>query len=110
MNFGEAIEALKEGKMVRRSAHGNDEFIFKQEPSNVPAVVVPGMTSLPDSVKAEFANRFNDPGARARGLRYCNQLAFVNAYNVISGWTPSVEDVLAKDWMIVDWSTRMSGE
>jgi hypothetical protein len=105
MNFGAAIDALKAGKMVRRSAHGHFEFIFMQVPSTVPAVVVPGMTSLPQAVKDEFANRFDTSATRARGIRYDNQLAFVTADNRISGWAPSVEDVMADDWMIVEWQS-----
>jgi hypothetical protein len=106
MNFGDAIKALREGKMVRRNIHGDFEFIFMQVPSTIPAEVVPKMTSLPQAVKDEFANRFTFSLVRNRGIRYDNQLAFVNADNRISGWSPSVEDAMAEDWMIVDWQTR----
>ena len=87
--------------MLARDAFTPGEFIFMQVPSSVPAVVVPGMTSLPDSVKEEFATRFDDPAARAKGIRYDNQLALVKNDNLIVGWAPSVEDVMARDWWII---------
>ena len=91
--------------MVRRNTHGDFEFIFMQVPSTIPATVVPNMTSLPQSVKDEFANRFKFSLVRERGIRYDNQLAFVNSTNTIVGWAPSVEDVMAEDWMVVNTPT-----
>ncbi len=102
MNFGKAIEALMEGKMVRRSVHGQHDFIFRQVPSAIPAEVVPKMTSLPQAVKDEFVRRFNDPAMQVVEICYNNQLAFVNASNLITGWAPSIVDVMADDWLIVE--------
>lgn len=50
LNFGEAIHALNEGKMVARQGWDN-LFVFKQVPSMVDKDIVPKMTSLPDAVK-----------------------------------------------------------
>jgi hypothetical protein len=102
MNFGEAIEALKQGKMVRRSVHGRHNFIFRQVPSEIPAHVVPGMTSLPETVKGEFIRRFNDHSVQPYSIRYENQLAFVDGENRITGYAPSIADVMADDWRIVE--------
>lgn len=102
MNFGKAIEALKEGKMVKRSVHGEHEFFFRQVPSTIPASGVPNMTSLPRSVKVELIRRFNDPAMQFDSIHYINQLAFVNSSNMITGWMPSAEDVMADDWQIIE--------
>ena len=47
LNFGEAIQALNEGKMVARQGWDN-LFVFKQVPSIIDKDVVPKMTSLPE--------------------------------------------------------------
>jgi len=89
--FGEAMAALKQGKMATR--RGCKWFIFQQVPSEISIDIVPKMTSLPEAVKAVFVRR----GAN---LRYQNQIAMVAENNVIEGWTAQAADVLAEDWII----------
>lgn len=93
-SFGQVIEALKRGYVASRTAwfHKNT-FIFRQVPSEVPVQVIQKMTSLPETVKQILADT-NEP------LRYDNQLAIVYPSNHVHGWTPSVSDTLADDWMI----------
>ena len=103
MKIGEAIEALKEGKRVQRSGwNGKGLFVFMQVPSEINKDIVPKMQSLPQSVKDEFARRFNDPNEQISSIYYDNQLAIVNSSNLINGWAPSVSDSLASDWIILD--------
>ena len=113
MNFGEAVEALKQGKRVSRDGwNGKGLFIFQQVPSSIPMDVVPRMQSLPQSVKDEFERRKNvatDNGNMIMGnnnplnsIRYCNQLALVYPDNTIYGWVASPSDVLEEDWCILD--------
>lgn len=102
MDFAKALEALEEGKMVRRGAWPiNQSFIFSQVPSVVKKEIVPKMTSLPSSVKKEFENRFNDPGFQMSSIYYSDQLALVSSSNLITGYSPTVEDCFAGDWVIV---------
>ncbi|MBP8782099.1 MAG: DUF2829 domain-containing protein [Paludibacteraceae bacterium] len=103
MNFGQAIEALKEGKKVQRTGwNGKGLFVFMQVPSSINREIVPKMQSLPQSVKDEFERRFNDPNEQIDAIYYDNQLALVNPSNLITGWSPSVSDSLAIDWIILD--------
>lgn len=103
MNFSTAIEALKEGKMVKRLGwNGKDQFIFMQVPSVIKREIVPNMQSLPQSVKTEFERRFNDPDKQTDAIYYSDQLAMVNPSNLITGWSPSVSDTLAVDWVVLD--------
>ena len=96
VNFGEAIEALKQGKRVTRSGwNGKGLFIFMQVPSEISEDIVPKMQSLPQSVKDEFAKR-------GGSIRYSNQMALVNIDNSINGWAPSSSDTLAEDWIILN--------
>lgn len=103
MKFGEAIEALKQGKMLSRYGwNGKGLFIFMQVPSEIKRDIVPKMQSLPQTVKDEFEKRFNDPDEQIDAIYYDNQLAIVYPSNLICGWSPSVADSLADDWFVVE--------
>lgn len=95
-NFGQAIEALKQGKRVSRQGwNGKGMFIFQQVPSEINEEIVPKMQSLPKAVKDEFAKR-------GGSIRYKNQLAMVYPDNTVYGWVASPSDVLENDWCILD--------
>lgn len=95
-NFGQAVEALREGKRIAREGwNGKGLFVFMQVPSEIAAETIPKMQSLPQSVKDEFARR-------GGGIAYSNQMAIVNPNNTINGWVPSSSDTFAEDWYILD--------
>lgn len=95
-SFGQAIEALNEGKRVaRRGWKRKGMFIFRQVPGVIPEEIVPKMQSLPESVKKEFIKR-------GGSIRYKNQLAMVYPDNTIYGWVASPSDVLENDWCILE--------
>jgi len=101
-NFGQALEALNAGEMVKRQSFGENVFIFKQVPSTIDKLLVPRMTSLPQSVKDEFERRRNDKQSQLNGdIYYTDQFAIVDNSNVIRGYSPSVEDAFATDWVIL---------
>lgn len=92
--FGQAIEALKQGKIVSRAGwNGKNLFVFRQVPSEVPAEIIPKMTSLPPAVKAVLVKS----GAP---ITYQNQFCIVYPDNSLHGWQPSGSDALATDWQI----------
>ncbi len=96
LTFGDALEALKAGKRVRRLGWAEQGlFVFMQVPATIQADVIPKMTSLPESVKAEF-------GRRGQAISYANQFALVKANNQINGWAPSSGDALAEDWEVIE--------
>ncbi len=101
--FGEAIEALNQGKRIQREGwNGKGLFVFKQVPATIGKEIVPKMQSLPQSVKDEFERRFNDTSAQIDAIYYDNQMAIVNSSNLINGWVASSSDTLATDWIILD--------
>jgi hypothetical protein len=109
VNFGKAVEALNEGKRITRKGWADKGlFVFKQIPSVIGEGIVPNMQSLPQSVKDEFIRRFECKYASTSdksytgSIRYDNQLALVYPDNLIVGWSPSVTDALAVDWLILD--------
>ena len=95
LSFGQAIEALKQGKRVARQGwNGKGMFVFKQVPANVPIQYVPNMQSLPQDVKDEFVKR-------GVALTYSNQMCIVKQDNTMDSWVPSSSDVFAEDWEII---------
>lgn len=101
MNFGEAIQSMKDGKMVQRTSWSDSkQFVFMQVPSEISRIIVPKMQSLPQSVKDEFEKRFNDPNEQIDAIYYNDQLALVGLSNLITSYSPSVSDCFANDWVI----------
>ena len=104
-NFGEAMTHLKQGKMLQRIGwNGKGLFIFRQVPSQVSIEIVPKMTSLPDTVKAEFVKRSNAANSveteAFSSIRYSNQIVIVKPNNEINNWAPSVSDSMSDDWCL----------
>ena len=58
MNFGQAIEALKEGKLISRSGwNGKGMYVLKQIPATIGLDIIPKMQSLPQAAKDNHKKR-----------------------------------------------------
>ena len=96
MSFGDAIEILKQGGAIRRSGwNGKGLMVFKQVPAHIDSDIIPKMQSLPQSAK--------DLILKGKGfIDYTSQCLI---YNENTGradsWVPSISDVFADDWEIV---------
>ncbi len=96
MSFGDAIEILKQGGAIRRSGwNGKGLMVFKQVPAHIDSDIIPKMQSLPQSAK--------DLILKGKGfIDYTSQCLI---YNENTGradsWVPSISDVFAVDWEIV---------
>ena len=106
MNFGQAVEALKQGKLVTREGwNGKGMFVCKQVPSEISMNIVTVMQSLPEAAKEKFKARqqeFLDKGLHSKStIKYCNQMIIVKNDNTIDSWVPSSSDVFAEDWLIL---------
>jgi hypothetical protein len=87
MSFGLAIEALKLGKRVARDGwNGKGMFVYL-----VPANAYPAQTGV---AKAYFGEGALVP--------YNAYMAIKNVDETVSTWVPSVNDVLADDWQLVE--------
>lgn len=96
LNFCGAIDALKSGKRLTREGwNGKDMFVFKQIPAEIALDIIPKMQSVPEDVKLKML-------ADGTTLKYTNQLAIVNKNGNVNSWLPSVEDIFAEDWIILD--------
>ena len=82
MNFGQAIEALKEGKLVAREGwNGGGLFVMKQ--------------TVQESAKKVLVSR-------GTTLKYENQMLIIKPNGTADSWVPSSSDVFAEDWIVVE--------
>lgn len=112
MNFGEAIEAVKEGKLIAREGwNGKGMFVF-QRPEDTLSIntLVDHIRSLPQSVKEYFrpfksvhdTNSALDLGHETV-VKFTAYLCMKAADNtIVNGWLASQTDMLAEDWTILE--------
>ena len=92
LNFGQALEALKNGQKVAREGwNGSGMF----------AVLSPGAEQLPSE---KFFNKELAAHAASIGGYMDVRPAFMlkTAQNDVAYWAPSGSDCLAEDWLIVE--------
>jgi len=100
MNFGQALEALKNGEMVQRQGWNKGIFIYKTVGNTVDVEKTPiqKFASLPQSVK-DFLER------RGGNVEFHSQLTMYTAQGTMQpGWLASQADMLADDWTGIEYS------
>jgi hypothetical protein len=95
MNFGQAIEALKEGKKVAREGwNGKGMFLILNGGYSVPKEA-----SKPD-------NHINEAFLEKEGQTHLHIGKHIDMWtaqkNLCVGWLASQTDMLAEDWIIVE--------
>lgn len=87
MNFGQAIEALKQGKKVARKGwNGKGQFLYLINGESFEYRVYADMSCLLD-----------------KDLMHSDVIAIYTTNNVIQvGWLASQSDMLCEDWYIVE--------
>lgn len=85
LTFGLAIEAIKQGHKASRAGwNGKGMFVYY-----VPANCYPAQTGV-------AKNHFGENGF----VPYNPYIAIKNVDETVSTWVPSINDVLAEDWLI----------
>ena len=88
LNFGQALEALKDGKKVARlSWNGKGMFVYL-----VPAASYPIQRNNNHTLSGVFADGM---------APYQAYLAMKTAQNVVTPWSTTQSDVLDSDWYVV---------
>ena len=96
MNFGEAIEALNNGRLVSRAGwNGKGMWLFKTIGNTVPYEQIPAFRSLPESVKSKLTELQIDV------VFHPSITMFTATQEMQPGWLASQSDILANDWGIV---------
>lgn len=87
MNFGEAIELMKEGKRLQRTLwNGKDMYV----------VVMPG---YPDGILVNEITRKTHGLPEGAVLVYRSYFQLYTAQKDVAMWSPSASDALAEDWV-----------
>ena len=96
MNFGQAIEAMNDGKLVSRSGwNGKNMFVYKTVGNTVSKDFIPKFASLPQSVKDYLS-------AKGEDVVFHPSITMYTAQGEMQpGWLASQSDMLAEDWGIV---------
>lgn len=103
MRFSQAIDALKEGKLVARKGwNGKGMFIFMRPGDELPiGMIINNVKSLPDSFKRWIADNYDD--APSDKIKFTPYICMKTADNsVVNGWLASQTDMLADDWEILE--------
>lgn len=111
MNFGQAIELVKQGKLVKRTGwNGKGMFIFQRPADELHvSFVAKDIKSLPQSVKDYYYQDCIDKDGNPIKLEKDDVVKFT-AYlclkaadgSIVNGWLASQTDMLAEDWTIVE--------
>lgn len=111
LNFGQVLEALKEGKRAARYGwNGKGMFIFMRPADELHIeMVVDKVKSLPQSVKDYYAQDITNSAGERIATDSDDVIKF-NAYlcmkaadgSIVNGWLASQTDMLADDWDILD--------
>lgn len=94
MNFGRAMEAVKNGKRAKRSDWGKKEFVYLNHGSTAEKEY--GYTRIAFALKRKLF----DLGDKNTTTRLPNVNMAAKDGSTITGWTPSQTDMLAEDWEI----------
>ena len=93
LNFGQALEALKEGKRVAREGwNGKGMFLFL-----LPAGTVPTKAIYHPSLRAVIESEIGGDTFEALG----SIRMFTADKKILTGWLASQTDMLSEDWVIL---------
>ncbi len=100
-NFGEAIAALKDGCMVKRSGwNGKNMFLFIRPEDTLPMSIVERAVSIPRKVKEFFVH-----GSEETEVKVTAYICMKAADNtIVNGWLASQTDMIADDWTIIEFN------
>ena len=111
LTFGDAIEALKQGKRASRAGwNGKGMFIFMRPADEIRVdIVANNIKSLPVSVKEYYSQDLLDDDGNLLEIKDDDTVKFT-AYlclkaadgTIVNGWLATQTDILAEDWIILD--------
>lgn len=97
LNFEQILPLIKEGFAVRRNGwNGKGLMVFKQVPAHITSNIIPKMQSLPDEAKRLIM------GAKGYIDYTCQCLIYNPETGRADSWVPSVADIFANDWELVE--------
>lgn len=105
VNFGTALEAVKQGKLIAREGwNGKNMFVFQRPADDLPINILLGAKSLPNKLK-DYYELKHQPivDGNLPKIKFTAYLCMKAADDtVVNGWLASQTDMLAEDWVILD--------
>ncbi len=113
LTFGQALDAVKQGKLIARQGwNGKGMFVF-QRPEDELSVdfIVNKVKSLPQSLKDKLAGDFSwtqqealdGNGPDKKMVKFTAYLCMKAADGtIVNGWLASQTDMLAEDWVVLE--------
>lgn len=99
LNFGQALEALKEGKPIRRSGwNGKGMFVYLNKGSNDFADIPIKEDATIEGIKISLF----ESGAMGTIRRMPNLNMSAATGSTVTGWLASQTDMLAEDWEVIE--------
>lgn len=102
VNFGTAVEAAKQGKLIAREGwNGKGMFVFQRPEDELPVdFIIEKVKSLP----AAFKNFYSANTHNGNPVKFTAYLCMKAADGtVVNGWLASQTDILAEDWVILEY-------
>jgi hypothetical protein len=98
MDFGQALQALKQGKFVQREGwNGKGMFLYLTEGSTVDYELLRG-----NAKKAAEKSTEIEGGAQGSSRYINSHIDMKDAFGqLVIGWLASQTDMLAEDWSII---------
>lgn len=97
LSFEQILPLIKEGFAVRRNGwNGKGLMVFKQIPAHITSNIIPKMQSLPDEAKRLIMD------SKGHIDYTCQCLIYNPETGRADSWVPSVADIFANDWELVE--------
>jgi hypothetical protein len=108
LTYGEALEAVKQGKLISREGwNGKGMFVFMRPSDSLNiSFLIEKVKSLPDSLKVFFLRKEELKEPSEQGLEQIKFTAYLCMYaadgSIVNGWLASQTDMLSNDWCILN--------
>ena len=100
LNYGTALEAAKEGKLIAREGWNvKGIFVFMRPGDEIEPSVIQNIKSLPEAYKKTLRNVTFQEGEKIKFTPYLCMKAADNS--IVNGWLASQTDMLSNDWCIL---------
>ena len=104
MNFGQAVELLKNGKLVARGGwNGKNMFLFIRPAFSCELGAFEKIISVPENAKQRIvtaicSDKYNG-GSGVWDFKFTGYISmFAADGTIVNGWLASQTDILAEDW------------
>lgn len=111
LSFGEAIKAVKQGKMISREGwNGKGMFVFQRPSDEIGLEQIVFIKSIPIQVKEFLIAKDLNEWPIEKGVKQIKFGAYLCMYaadgSIVNGWLASQTDILAEDWCVLELKER----